>query len=326
MKAVMCEQFGPPEMLAMREVPMPGCGPGNLRIRVHAAGVNFPDTLIVEGKYQLRPVPPFSPGSEVAGVIDAVGEGVSGFAVGDRVLAVLGYGGFAEWVEAEAACVVAIPDSLDFATAAGFAMAYGTSLHALRQRGRLAAGETLLVLGAGGGVGLAAVELGRVMGAKVIAAASSPEKLEAARAAGADSLIDLSKEKLRNRLKELTEGRGVDVVYDPVGGDLFDEALRSLAWKGRLLVIGFASGRIPQAPANLPLLKGADIVGVFWGAFRRHEPEEERRNFDDLFAWHASGALRPRLDRQLPLDQAAEALTALRDRQVTGKIVLTVGG
>ena len=326
MKAVVCKRFGSPDTLVVEEVEAPPCGPGMVRVRVRAAGVNFPDTLIIEGKYQLRPEPPFSPGAEVAGVIEEVGNGVTGFAPGDRVMAVTGYGGFAGQVVADAARVLPIPATMDFVTAAGFAMTYGTSLHALRQRGRLAPGETLLVLGAGGGVGLAAVELGRVLGARVIAAAGGPEKLAAARAAGAAELIDYRTESVRARLKELTGGRGVDVVYDPVGGDLFDDALRSLAWKGRLLVIGFASGRIPQIPANLPLLKGADVVGVFWGAFRRQEPEEDRRNFDDLFTWHAEGRLRPRVARVMALEEAPAALNALLERTVTGKIVLEVAG
>ncbi|HEY0834589.1 MAG TPA: NADPH:quinone oxidoreductase family protein [Azospirillum sp.] len=324
MKAVLCKAFGPPETLSVEDVPVPACGPGMVRIRVHAAGVNFPDTLIIEGKYQLRPEPPFSPGAEVAGVIDAVGAGVTGFAPGDRVMALTGWGGFAEQVAVESFRVTPMPATMDFPTAAGFAMTYGTSMHALRQRGRLKAGETLLVLGAGGGVGLTAVELGRQMGARVIAAASSPAKLDAARAAGAEEVIDYGRDSLKARIKELTGGRGVDVVYDPVGGDLFDEALRCMAWNGRLLVVGFASGRIPQAPANLMLLKGCEVVGVYWGAFRKNEPEAERRNVDDLFAWHAAGRLHPRIDRVLPLGKAAEALTALRDRAVTGKIVLTM--
>lgn len=326
MKAVLCKAFGPPETLSVEDVPVPDCGPGMVRIRVHAAGVNFPDTLIIEGKYQLRPEPPFAPGAEVAGVIDAVGDGVTEFKVGDRVMALTGWGAFAEQVVVEADRAKPMPDTMDFPTAAGFAMTYGTSMHALKQRGRLKAGETLLVLGAGGGVGLTAVEIGRQMGARVIAAASSAAKLDAARAAGAEEVIDYSRESLKDRVKELTGGRGVDVVYDPVGGDLFDQALRLMAWNGRLLVVGFASGRIPQAPANLMLLKGSEVVGVYWGAFRKAEPEAERRNFEELFAWHAAGRLHPRIDRVLPLDKAAEALTALRDRAVTGKIVLTVDG
>ena len=324
MKAVLCKRFGGPGTLVVEDTAPPEPGPEGVRIRVHAAGVNFPDTLIIEGRYQIRPEPPFAPGGEVAGVVDAVGERVTGIAPGDRVMALTGWGGFAEQVVVEAGRVMAIPPSMDFVTAAGFTMTYGTSMHALKQRGRLAAGETLLVLGAGGGVGLTAVELGRGMGATVIAAAGSADKLEAAREAGAHHLVDYRNGDFRTQVKAIVGARGVDVVYDPVGGPLFEEALRSLAWKGRLLVVGFASGQIPQAPANLPLLKGADIVGVFWGAFCRQEPEENRRNFAELFALHAAGRLRPHIGRVLPLERAGEALEALAARSVTGKIVLQV--
>lgn len=323
MLAVRCNAFGPPDSLSVENVSLPSCGPGMARVRVHAAGVNFPDTLIIEGKYQLRAEPPFSPGAEIAGVVDAVGEGVDNVKPGDRVMALPGYGGFAEYVTVEAARLTALPETMDFITGAGFAMTYGTSMHALKQRGRLKPGETLLVLGAAGGVGLAAVEIGRQMGARVIAAASTPEKLEIARQAGATDYIDYRRESLKERVKELTQGRGVDVVYDPVGGDLFDEALRCLAWNGRLLVIGFASGRIPNPPVNLVLLKGSEIVGVFWGAFRRAEPAEDARNFQTLFDWHAQKRLNPRIDRVLPLERAPEALNALLRREVAGKIVLT---
>ncbi|TYO88465.1 NADPH:quinone oxidoreductase family protein [Oceanicella actignis] len=322
MRAVICSEFGPPEKLAVQEVPVPEPGKGQVRIRVEGCGVNFPDTLIIEGKYQLRAEPPFSPGGEVAGVVDAVGEGVSGWSPGDPVIAMTGYGGFAEQILAPAAALMRRPESMDGVTAAGFSMTYGTSMHALKQRGRLQPGETLLVLGAGGGVGLAAVEIGKLMGAKVIAAASSEEKLEAARAAGADELLDYSDGEIKDKLKKLTGGNGVDVTYDPVGGDLFEQALRATAWKGRVLVIGFASGTIPKVPMNLPLLKGCDIVGVFWGAFRMREPEEDRRNFEQLFAWHAEGKLKPRVSHVLPLEQAPEALRMLMNRQAIGKIVL----
>lgn len=325
MRAVMCKRYGPPDMLAVEQLPPPECGPNQVRVRVHAAGVNFPDTLIIEGKYQLRPEPPFVPGGEFAGVVETVGSSVTDIKPGDRVSAIVGWGAFCEQVVVDAARVLPIPAQMDFRTAAGFAMTYGTSMHALRQRAQLQSGETLLVLGAGGGVGITAVELGTVMGAMVIAAASSPEKLEAARSAGAQETVNYSNESLRDRIKALTSGRGVDVVYDPVGGDLFEPALRSLAWKGRLLVIGFASGRIPQAPMNLPLLKGASIVGVFWGAFRQQEPEGDRRNFEQLFDWYSTGRLHPKIERVLPLEQASEALNALRARAVTGKIVLSVG-
>ena len=240
-------------------------------------------------------------------------------------MALTGYGAFAEQVIVEERQLRRVPDGIDLVTAAGFAMTWGTSLHALRQRGRLQPGETLLVLGAGGGVGLTAVELGRHMGAAaVIAAASSDQKLEAARQAGATHLINYSTESLRERLNEITGGQGVDVVYDPVGGDLFEQALRSLAWNGRHLVIGFAAGRIPQVPANLPLLKGGSVVGVFWGAFRQREPELDSQNFSDLFTWTLSGAIKPRIDHVLPLESAADALRQLADRKVTGKLVLRI--
>jgi NADPH2:quinone reductase len=324
MRAVVCKSYGPPDTLAVEDLPAPACGPGQVRIKVHAAGVNFPDTLIIEGKYQLRPDPPFVPGAELAGVVEVTGSGVVNVKAGDRVLALTGWGAFAELATVKADSTLALPQNMDFKTAAGFAMTYGTSMHALRQRAQLSPGESLLVLGAGGGVGLTAVEIGRIMGANVIAAASSAEKLEAAKRAGANEFINYSTESLRERIKALTGGRGVDVVYDPVGGDLFDQALRGMAWRGRLLVIGFASGRIPQAAANLALLKGSSVVGVYWGAFRQQEPDENRRNFERLFAWYAAGQLRPRIERVLPLEKAATALNELRARNVVGKIVLSL--
>jgi NADPH2:quinone reductase len=324
MRAVICRTYGPPAQLVVEEWPTPACGPGEVRIKVHAAGVNFPDTLIIEGKYQLKPDPPFVPGGEVAGVVEAVGSAVTDVHIGDRVVALTGWGGFAEAVVVTPNRLTALPAGMDFRTAASFAMTYGTSMHALRQRAQLQPGESLLVLGAGGGVGLAAVELGRLFGARVIAAASSADKLKAAQSAGAQELINYASEPLRERLKVLTQGKGVDVVYDPVGGDLFEQALRSLAWKGRLLVVGFASGRIPQAAANLMLLKGSAVVGVFWGGFRQNEPEENRRNFEQLFNWYADGRLHPNIERVLPLKDAPLALEALRTRAVTGKIVLSL--
>jgi NADPH2:quinone reductase len=324
MRAVICKTYGPPEKLVVEDWLTPVCGPGEVRIKVHAAGVNFPDTLIIEGKYQLKPEPPFVPGGEVAGVVDAIGSAVTGIRIGDRVVALAGWGGFAEQVVVAPNRITALPAGMDFNTAASFAMTYGTSIHALRQRARIQPAESLLVLGAGGGVGLAAVELGSILGARVIAAASSEAKLQAARNAGARECINYASESLRERLKTLTQGKGVDVVYDPVGGDLFEQALRSLAWQGRLLVVGFASGRIPQAAANLMLLKGSAVVGVSWGGFRQHEPEENRRNFEQLFDWYSGGRLHPNIERVLPLQEAPRALEALRTRAVTGKIVLSV--
>jgi len=324
MKALVCRAYGPPETLVYEELPSPELGDQQIRIRVHACGVNFPDTLIIEGKYQFKPEPPFAPGGEVAGIVDAVGSAVTGFKPGDRVIAVTGWGGYAEEVVVDADRVLALPPSMDFETGASFGMTYGTSMHALVQRGHLQAGETLLVLGASGGVGLAAVEIGKVLGARVIAAAGSAEKLEVARAHGADELINYRDESLKERVKELTGGRGADVIYDAVGGDAFDEALRSINWNGRLLVVGFASGRIPTPAANLPLLKGCSIVGVFWGRFRKEEPQANQRNFDTLFQWHREGKLQPRISHRLPLAQGAQAMRVLTNREAMGKVVLLV--
>ncbi len=323
MRAVICTSFGPPESLQLRDVPLPEPGPGEVRIAVQACGVNFPDTLIIEGKYQLRPDLPFSPGGEVAGLISAVGKDVSGFAEGDPVIAVNGYGGFAEEIAVEASRVMPRPDHLEAVAAAGFSMTYGTAMHALAQRADIQPGETLLVLGAGGGVGLAAVEIGKLLGARVIAAASSDEKLAAAHKQGADETINYGGESLRDRIKELTGGRGVDVVFDPVGGDHLEAAVRSAAWRGRVLVVGFAAGAIPKIPANLVLLKGCALVGVFWGAFRGREPDVDAANFRRLFAWHKEGRLRPLIGTVRPLEEASAALRALADRTAIGKIVLT---
>jgi len=325
MRAVMCKSFGPPETLVVEERSAPVPGAGEVRIAVEAAGVNFPDVLIIQDKYQHKPPLPFSPGAEITGIVDAVGEGVTTLKVGDRVLGVIGYGGFAEQAVARADHLLKRPSSMDAVTAAGFAMTYGTSMHALQQRADLKPGETLLVLGAAGGVGLAAVEIGAAMGARVIAAASSPEKLEIARAAGASELIDYKQSSLRDRLKEIVGPKGVDVVYDPVGGELFEQALRSTAWEGRVLVIGFASGTIPKAPVNLTLLKGCSIVGVSLGGFRSRYPEVNAANFAQLFAWHAEGKLKPLVSLTLPMSKAAEALTMLANRSAVGKIVLTMG-
>ncbi|MBL8692147.1 MAG: NADPH:quinone oxidoreductase family protein [Rhodospirillaceae bacterium] len=324
MRAVMCKTLGPPKALVVEECASPMPGAGEVRVAVEAAGVNFPDFLIVQGKYQHKPPLPFSPGSEISGIVDAVGEGVTSLKAGDAVLGVIGVGGFAEKAVARAEHLLKRPATMDPVTAAGFAMTYGTSMHALKQRADLQPGETLLVLGAAGGVGLAAVEIGAAMGARVIAAASSPEKLEIARAAGASDLIDYKKDGLRDRLKEIVGETGVDVVYDPVGGELFEQALRSTAWEGRMLVVGFASGEIPKAPANLPLLKGCSIVGVSLGGFRKRHPEAHAANFDQLFAWHAEGRLKPLVSRTLPMSKAAEALTTLASRGAVGKIVLTM--
>ncbi|MDF3195438.1 NADPH:quinone oxidoreductase family protein [Pseudomonas sp. 1928-m] len=324
MKAVLCKAFGPAETLVLEEIASPEAKKNEVLLQVHAAGVNFPDTLIIEGKYQFKPPFPFSPGGEAAGVVSAVGEKVSHLKAGDRVMALTGWGSFAEEVAVPGYNVMPIPASMDFASAAAFGMTYGTSMHALKQRANLQPGETLLVLGASGGVGLAAVEIGKAMGAKVIAAASSAEKLEVAKAAGADELINYSESNLKDEVKRLTGGQGADVIYDPVGGDLFDAAIRSIAWNGRLLVVGFASGRIPELPVNLTLLKGAAVVGVFWGSFAQRQPQDNAANFQQLFAWHAEGKLKPLVSQTFPLEQAAEAINTLGQRKAVGKVVVQV--
>ncbi|WP_145190988.1 NADPH:quinone oxidoreductase family protein [Pseudomonas sp. URMO17WK12:I11] len=322
MKAVLCKTLGPAGNLVLEEVASPVPKHNEVLIDVQAAGVNFPDTLIIEGKYQFQPPLPFSPGGEAAGIVGAVGERAGRFKVGDRVMALTGWGAFAEQVAVPFYNVMPVPQHMDFATAAAFGMTYGTSMHALRQRGQLQAGETLLVLGASGGVGLAAVEIGKALGARVIAAASSAEKLAVAKAAGADELIDYSQASLKEEVKRLTGGNGADVIYDPVGGELFDQAVRSLAWQGRLLVVGFASGSIPQLAANLVLLKGAAVMGVFWGAFAQRQPEDNAANFQQLFAWHAEGKLKPLVSRTYPLAEAGTAIDALGQRQAVGKLVV----
>lgn len=324
MKAVLCKSFGPAENLVLEEVASPEPKKNEILLDVHAAGVNFPDTLIIEGKYQFKPPFPFSPGGEAAGVVAAVGEKITHVQPGDRVMALTGWGSFAEQVVVPAYNVMQIPKGMDFNSAAAFGMTYGTSMHALKDRGNLQPGETLLVLGASGGVGLAAVEIGKAMGAKVIAAASSAEKLAVAKAAGADELINYAEASLKDEVKRLTGGQGVDVIYDPVGGDLFDQAIRSIAWNGRLLVVGFASGRIPELPVNLTLLKGAAVVGVFWGSFAQRQPQDNLANFQQLFAWHAEGKLKPLVSQVFPLDQAAAAINALGQRKAVGKVVVQV--
>jgi NADPH2:quinone reductase len=324
MKAVLCKAFGPAESLVLEEVASPVAKKNEILLDVHAAAVNFPDTLIIEGKYQFKPPFPFSPGGEAAGVVSAVGEKISYLNIGDRVMALTGWGSFAEQVAVPGYNVLPIPPAMDFNTAAGFSMTYGTSMHALKQRGNLQPGETLLVLGASGGVGLAAVEIGKAMGARVIAAASSAEKLAIAKAAGADELINYSETSLKDEIKRLTDGQGADVIYDPVGGDLFDQAVRSIAWNGRLLVVGFASGRIPDLPVNLALLKGAAVVGVFWGSFAQRQPQDNAANFQQLFGWYAEGKLKPLVSQVYPLSDTAQAINDLGQRKAVGKVVVQV--
>jgi len=325
MKAILCKQFGPPDSLVFEEVASPRAGPGEVVVSVKAASVNFPDVLIIQNKYQFKPPLPFSPGSELAGVVKEAGEGVSAFRPGDKVIAFTTYGAFAEEVKTEAARLLPLPQGMDFASGAAFLLTYGTSDHALRDRAALKAGETLLVLGAAGGVGLAAVEIGRALGARVIACASSDDKLAVCREHGADATINYAGEDLRERIKVLTDGRGVDVVYDAVGGPYTEPAFRSIAWRGRLLVVGFAAGEIPKLPLNLPLLKGASIVGVFWGDFARREPRQFGESVRQLGAWYREGKLRPHVSQTMPLARAADALKLMAARQVKGKLVLTVG-
>ncbi len=325
MKAVLCKQFGPPESLVIEELPSPRAGAGEVVISVKAASVNFPDFLIIQNKYQFKPPLPFSPGSELAGVVKEVGPGVNGVKAGDRVIAFTTYGAFAEEVKTEAVRLLPLPQGMDFVTGAAFLLTYGTSDHALRDRAALKAGETLLVLGAAGGVGLAAVEIGKALGARVIACASSAEKLAVCRQHGADEGIDYATEDLRARIKALTADKGVDVVYDAVGGPYSEPAFRSLAWRGRLLVVGFAAGEIPKLPLNLALLKGASVVGVFWGDFVRREPKGFAESVRQLARWYAEGKLKPHVSQTLPLDKAPAAIQLLASRKAKGKVVLTTG-
>jgi len=325
MKAMVCAALGSADDLELRELDDLTPGPGQLLIRVRTAGVNFPDNLMIAGKYQERPELPFVPGLELAGEVLATGDGVTGFEPGQRIAAATGVGAYAEQALVDAEHAIPIPDSVDDSAAAGLLVVYGTSIHALRQRADLKAGETLLVLGAAGGVGLSAVQLGKVMGARVIAAASTADKLEIARANGADELIDYGDGELKEKVKALTGGRGADVIYDPVGGHLFDQSTRCINFNGRLLVIGFASGRIPQFPVNLALVKGFSVVGVFWGRFsKKEQPELHRENMQQLFDWLAQGKFELAIDREYPLTELPAALNRIAARQATGKIIIRV--
>lgn len=321
MKAVRIHELTGPTGLRVDEVPDPKVVDRHVLIDVRAAGVNFPDVLQTYGKYQFKPNPPFSPGGEVAGVVTEVGSNVTSLAVGDRVAATMLHGAYAEKVVVPELATVKLPDAVSFEIGAATLLTYATTIHALVDRAAIQPGETLLVLGAAGGVGIAAVELGALLGARVIAAASNPDKLAFCRAHGAHEVIDYSKEDLKERVKALTAG-GVDVIYDPVGGSLAEPALRSIGWKGRYLVIGFASGEIPKIPLNLTLLKGCQIVGVFWGSFAMREPAANRAHADQLFRWIAEGRLSPAIDEVLPFDRAGEALQKLERREVKGKLVL----
>jgi NADPH2:quinone reductase len=324
MKAIICNQFGLPESLIFGELPDPKPAKNQILISVEACGVNFPDVLIIQNKYQFKPELPFSPGGEVAGKVIELGEGVTQFQVGQSVLALCGWGGFAEKVVVDVDRVFAMPPGLSPEIAATTLYTYGTSFHALKDRAKLQEGETLLVLGAAGGVGLAAVELGKLMGAKVIAAASTDEKLELCREKGASETIKYTSEDLKTRIKELTGGKGVDVIYDPVGGDFTEAALRGIAWKGRYLIVGFANGEIPKIPMNLPLLKGCAILGVFWGQFSKLESKQSFQNIAQLVQWIKAGKIQQHISKRYSLEESPQALQALLDRKMLGKGVVLI--
>jgi len=323
MRAVLCKQLGMPESLVLEEVPGLIPGPGQVLISVQACGVNFPDTLIIQGKYQFKPDLPFSPGGEISGVVKQVGSDVDSLKIGDRVIAFSTWGGFAEELVVDQTRTVIISDKMDYERASAFVLTYGTSYHALKDRAHLREGETLLVLGASGGVGLAAIQLGKAMGATVIAAASNPEKLSACQENGADYVINYAQDDLRQSVKEITKGRGVDVIYDPVGGSFSEKALRDMSWGGRFLVVGFAAGEIPKVPLNIPLLKGCSVVGVFWGEFTKREPDLNKQNNQELMDLFDQGKISPHIHRVYPLEKAGEALNELLQKRVIGKVVLS---
>ena len=322
MKAIVCNKFGTPDTLKYQEIETPNPKEGELLIKVKACSVNFPDTLIIQGKYQFRPVFPFSPGSDIAGVVEKVGENVQHFTVGDAIVGFIPFGGFAEKAIVNAKDCFPKPKGMSMVNASAFLLAYGTSYHALKDRANLQKGETILILGASGGVGLTALEISKLMGATVIAAASSEEKLALCKQFGADEVINYTEENLKDRVKELTNGKGVDVIYDPVGGHFSEQALRAIAWKGRHLVVGFANGEIPKIPINLTLLKGASIVGVFWGAFAQKEPKKSLENIQQLLTWFVKGAVKPHIDKTYSLENAPKALEEMMQRKTKGKIVI----
>lgn len=323
MRAVLCKELGMPDSLVLEEVPSLTPGAGQVLISVQACGVNFPDTLIIQGKYQYKPDLPFSPGGEISGVVKQLGSDVDSLQIGDRVIAFSTWGGFAEELVVDQNRTVIISDKMDYERASAFVLTYGTSYHALKDRAHLREGETLLVLGASGGVGLSAIQLGKAMGAKVIAAASNAEKLSVCQENGADHLINYAQDDLRQSVKEITEGRGVDVIYDPVGGSFSEKALRDMSWGGRFLVVGFAAGEIPKVPLNIPLLKGCSVLGVFWGEFTKREPEANKQNNKELMNLFDQGKISPHLHRVYPLEKAGEALNELLQKRVIGKVVLS---
>ena len=332
MKAIVCKEFGPPSSLVFEDVDVPELKQNQILVDVHSAGVNFPDTLIIQDKYQVKPPLPFSPGGEISGTISAMGESVKGWNIGDEVIGMIGHGGFREQVIASSMQIFKKPSNMDFTTASCFTLTYGTSHYALKDRAQLKEGETLLVLGAAGGVGISAIEIGKAIGAKVVAAASSDEKLEVCKEYGADEVInyggyDLTDKdqikQFRSDITKTSEGKGPDVIYDPVGGNFTEPALRSITWGGRLLVIGFASGSIPKIPLNLYLIKGCSAVGVFWGQFTMLEPQNHLANMEQLTKWHEEGKLKAPVTEVLPLEQAKDALEMMLARKAKGKIALT---
>ncbi len=322
MRAVLCESFGPPESLNLSDVPAPALKPGHVIVDIRSTALNYPDVLMIQGKYQSQPNMPFSPGGEFSGVVSAIADDVTEWNVGDEVFGGSGHGGFAEQICVSALALKPKLGQMSFPEAAGIGTTYGTSYYALKQRADLKPGETLLVLGAAGGVGLAAVELGKAMGARVIAAASSPEKLAAAKASGADELIDYSDGELKEKVKALTEGRGADVIYDPVGGPLFDQCMRCVNWYGRVLIVGFVGGDIPKLPTNLVLLKSCQVVGVFYGSFSARFPEENQENFRAIMSLYNQGKIKPLIGAEFPLEDYAEALNCLAGRKAIGKVVV----
>jgi len=324
LKAIVCSSYGPPSSLEYKEVASLSAGPKEVVVTVKASGVNFPDTLIIQGLYQFKPELPFTPGSDIAGIVKEVGAEVTHVKPGDEVFGFVMHGAFAEEVVVPANTCFPKPPQMDFPTAASFMMAYGTSFHALKDRGQLKEGETLVVLGASGGVGLAAVELGKLMGARVIAAASSADKLALCTEYGADATINYNEENLKDKIKELTDGKGADVIYDPVGGDYAKVAVRAMAWEGRYLIVGFAAGDIPRIPLNLALLKGSSLVGVFWGNFALKTPKKNMANTMQLMQWYGTGKLKPHIHKVYPLAETPNALEEMMNRKVKGKVVIGV--
>jgi len=324
MKAMMCKAHGTPESLVLEDLPSPPMGSGDVRIGVHACGVNFPDLLIIKGEYQIKPAFPFAPGGEVAGEVLEVGADVTSLRVGDRVMCLVGVGGYVDEVVIHESRCMKLPSTMDYATGAGFSMTYGTSYYALAQCAEMKPGETLLIHGATGGVGTATVEIGKLMGANIIATGGNDEKLKKLQEAyGVEHVINYNNGPFKDQVKALTNGQGADVIYDAVGGDVFDQSLRCINWNGRLLVVGFASGRIPSAPANMLLIKNCKLVGVFWGAFAARYPEVNKANFEQMFRWHEEGKLKPIVSQTFPLARAADAMNAIAKRTVIGKAVLT---